>query len=156
MRRSPYGRLPRSPVHGVRGRRPSISGACAMCCFTGDIRRTRRTGQTYYVCRSEKVFFPYRPTVGRPQSDWRLIPYTRPSGSGRGRPLFDRPKRDGNRRRPALAPVGSPAMSASLRHRLRPRRGRGSSVLVGSCFPEGLWGETRNSGGDQPTNDVLP
>jgi len=86
--------------------------------------------------RSKNVSFPVPPNPvppnpvpsnrGSPRSAWRLIPYTRPSGSGRGRPLFDRPKGveaggcDGNRP-PALAPVRSPAMRAPIRHRLRPR-----------------------------------
>jgi len=114
------------------------------------------------------------------QSAWRLIPYTRPSGSGRGpgsgrgRPLCGRPKRERKPPHPPAlvpvrsAPVRSPAMSASLRPQLRPPgpgfapggaadlRASPALVFLCSCLPEGLWERPRMVGCEWPEHDVRP
>jgi len=110
----------------------------------------------------------------------KLIPYTRPSGSGRGpgsgrgRPLCGRPKRERKPPHPPAlvpvrsAPVRSPAMSASLRPQLRPPgpgfapggaadlRASPALVFLCSCLPEGLWERPRMVGCEWPEHDVRP
>jgi len=123
------------------------------------------------LCRSEKAFFPVpsnpvpsNPVPSNPvpsnrwspRSAWRLIPYTRPSGSGRGRPLFDRPKRGrswwmrrkpppGTRSRafardarPDQEPASPPA-PASPPGGIADHRASSILAFLCSCFAEGLW-----------------